>query len=94
MDYRQTDLAQQPAQHDVEQVEAWDKAHVWHHLTQHAAFDSQSPLIMSHGKGEYIWDIKGNRYLDASSGGVWCVNVGYGRERIAEVIKNQALQLN
>ncbi len=94
MDYGQTHLAQKPAQHDVEQVEAWDKAHVWHHLTQHAAFDSQSPLIMSHGKGEYIWDIKGNRYLDASSGGVWCVNVGYGRERIAEVIKNQALQLN
>ncbi|MDR9827192.1 aminotransferase class III-fold pyridoxal phosphate-dependent enzyme [Vibrio sp. FNV 38] len=94
MDYGQSNLMKPSEQHDVEQLEAWDKAHVWHHITQHAVFDSQAPLIMSHGKGEYVWDIKGNRYLDASSGGVWCVNVGYGRERIAEVIKQQALKLN
>ncbi|MGR5419988.1 aminotransferase family protein [Vibrio sp. PNB22_4_1] len=76
------------------QIVEWDKKHVWHHITQHAPFKEQAPLIMSSGKGEYIWDVNGNRYLDASSGGVWCVNVGYGRERIANVIKEQAMRLN
>ncbi|MGR5067589.1 aminotransferase family protein [Vibrio alfacsensis] len=76
------------------QIVEWDKKHVWHHITQHAPFEEQAPLIMSSGKGEYIWDVNGNRYLDASSGGVWCVNVGYGRERIANVIKEQAMRLN
>lgn len=93
MDYGQSTQVQLSAE-GVEQIEQWDKSHVWHHMTQHAQFKDQAPLIMSHGKAEYIWDINGKRYLDASSGGVWCVNVGYGRERIAEVIKQQAMQLN
>ncbi|MDN2483057.1 aminotransferase family protein [Vibrio agarivorans] len=91
MDYGQSRLVEPQ---NATQVEEWDKEHVWHHITQHAAFADKAPLIMSHGKGEYVWDIKGNRYLDASSGGVWCVNVGYGRESMAEVIKQQALKLN
>ncbi|MGL6259412.1 aminotransferase family protein [Vibrio sp. WXL210] len=93
MDYGQSTQVQLSAE-GVEQIKQWDKSHVWHHMTQHAQFKDQAPLIMSHGKAEYIWDINGKRYLDASSGGVWCVNVGYGRERIAEVIKQQAMQLN
>ncbi|WP_394242360.1 aminotransferase family protein [Vibrio astriarenae] len=91
MDYGQSRLIEPK---NVQEVESWDKEHVWHHITQHAGFVDKAPLIMSHGKGEYVWDIKGNRYLDASSGGVWCVNIGYGRESMAEVIKQQALKLN
>lgn len=91
MDYGQSRLIEPK---NVQEVESWDKEHVWHHITQHAGFVDKAPLIMSHGKGEYVWDIKGNRYLDVSSGGVWCVNIGYGRESMAEVIKQQALKLN
>jgi taurine-pyruvate aminotransferase len=36
-----------------------------------------------------IKDIRGNEYLDATSGGVWCVNVGYGRDSIADKIAEQ-----
>ena len=40
-------------------------------------------MVVAEGEGSWITDIEGNRYLDAMSG-LWCVNVGYGRARIAE----------
>ncbi|MBR9788361.1 MAG: aminotransferase class III-fold pyridoxal phosphate-dependent enzyme [Vibrionaceae bacterium] len=76
------------------QITNLDKNHVWHHITQHAIFETQDPLIMAHGHGLNVWDIKGNRYLDASSGGVWCVNVGYGRTSIADAVREQLITLN
>ncbi|MFA0087180.1 aspartate aminotransferase family protein [Vibrio sp. E150_011] len=79
---------------EKQQIVDWDRRHVWHHLTQHATLEKHDPLVMSHGEGIHVWDINGKQYLDASSGGVWCVNVGYGRERIANVIRDQALKLN
>ncbi|HBO2549571.1 TPA: aminotransferase class III-fold pyridoxal phosphate-dependent enzyme [Pseudomonas aeruginosa] len=71
-----------------------DRRHVWHHLTQHQAFDNAPPLVMERGEGLYIWDVTGKRYLDATSGGVWCVNVGYGRQSIADAVREQLVQLN
>ncbi len=70
-----------------------DKNCVWHHLSQHSLYQGQDPLIIVKGKDSYVWDIKGNRYLDASSGGVWCVNVGYGRSSIAEAVSKQLVEL-
>lgn len=70
-----------------------DRQNVWHHLTQHKAFDATDPFVAVEGKGLRIWDINGNEYLDALSGGVWTVNVGYGRESIAKVIHDQLLKL-
>jgi len=71
-----------------------DRNHVWHHLGQHSVLTKQDPLVMVKGEGSRVWDAKGNRYLDASSGGVWCVNVGYGRAEIADAIRDQVMELN
>ncbi|GAB6037891.1 aminotransferase class III-fold pyridoxal phosphate-dependent enzyme [Fundidesulfovibrio butyratiphilus] len=65
---------------------AADRAHVWHQLSQHQPFADKPPMIVAEGKGLRIKDIHGNEYLDATSGGVWCVNVGYGRDRIADAV--------
>jgi taurine-pyruvate aminotransferase len=43
--------------------------------------------------GLRIWDLDGREYLDATSGGVWCVNVGYGREEIAKAIYQQLMTM-
>lgn len=67
-----------------------DIKNVWHHLMLH---QGNAPMIVTEGKGLYIKDINGNEYLDATSGGVWCVNVGYGRERIAEAVADQLKKL-
>ena len=40
-----------------------------------------------------VWDAKGKEHLDAVSGGVWTVNVGYGRESIANAVRDQLIQM-
>lgn len=50
--------------------------------------------MMHRGEGLYVWDVQGRRYLDATSGGVWCVNVGYGRASIADAVRDQLVELN
>ena len=74
-------------------VEA-DRAHVWHHLSQHKPYESKmDPRIIVEGKGLKVWDIKGKEHIDAVSGGVWTVNVGYGRERIAKAVADQITKM-
>jgi len=46
------------------------------------------------GRGMRLWDAGGKEFLDAVSGGVWTVNVGYGRESIANAVRDQLLKLN
>ena len=70
-----------------------DKQNVWHHLIQHQAFETADPFIVAEGKGLIVTDIKGRDYLDATSGGVWSVNVGYGRERIANAVAAQLTKM-
>lgn len=76
--------------HFSEELEL-DSAHVWHHMSQHA--NNKAPMFVK-GEGAYLWNTDGARFLDATSGGVWCVNVGYGRESIAEAVKENLVQLN
>lgn len=66
-----------------------DKKYVWHHLTQHQAFEESDPMIIVEGNGMRVKDIHGVEYLDGASGGIWTVNVGYGRESMARVIYEQ-----
>jgi adenosylmethionine-8-amino-7-oxononanoate aminotransferase len=47
---------------------------------------------MAEADGAWIADVDGNRYLDGLSG-QWCVNVGYGRERLAEAAAEQLKRL-
>ncbi len=81
-------------QNDLSHVIQADKAHVWHHLTQHKPFETGDPRIIVEGKGMRVWDQNGKEYLDAVSGGVWTVNVGYGRESIANAVRDQLVKLN
>jgi len=79
---------------DIGHVVEADKAHVWHHLTQHKPFETSDPRIIVEGKGMRVWDQNGKEFIDAVSGAVWTVNVGYGRESIANAVRDQILKLN
>ncbi|MCZ0964593.1 hypotaurine--pyruvate aminotransferase Tpa [Paracoccus benzoatiresistens] len=81
-------------QNDLSHVVAADRAHVWHHLSQHKPYENADPRVFVEGKGMRLWDTNGREYLDAVSGGVWTVNVGYGRESIANAIRDQLVRLN
>jgi taurine-pyruvate aminotransferase len=75
--------------YDVEEMVAADKSALWHHLKPHKVFESQEQMIIVEGKGLMVKDIRGNEYLDATSGGVWSVMVGFGRDSIAEAVCEQ-----
>jgi taurine-pyruvate aminotransferase len=79
---------------DISRVVEADRAHIWHHLSQHKPYETTDPRIIVEGKGMKVWDQKGKEHLDAVSGGVWTVNVGYGRERIANAVRDQLIKLN
>ena len=76
------------------EVLAQDRKHVWHHITQHKPFEENDPLMIVKGEGMRVWDAKGNEYLDAVSGAVWTVNVGYGRTEIADAVRDQLVTMN
>ena len=78
---------------DIREVTEADRSHVWHHLIQHKAFETADPRVMIEGKGIKIWDASGKEHIDAVSGGVWTVNVGYGRERIAKAVYDQLVKI-
>ena len=84
----------QAAPNDFNRVIDADRAHVWHHMTQHKPLETTDPRIMVEGRGMRLWDATGREHLDAVSGGVWTVNVGYGRESIGEAIRAQVTKLN
>ncbi len=83
---------------DISHVVETDRAHVWHHLVQHAPWTGADakvdPKVIIEGKGMRVWDARGTEHLDAVSGGVWTVNVGYGRTSIAKAVYDQLIKLN
>ncbi len=79
---------------DLTAVIEADRAHLWHHLFQHKSLETVDPKIIVEGKGMRVWDATGKEHLDAVSGAVWTVNVGYGRERIAKAVYDQLVKMN
>jgi taurine-pyruvate aminotransferase len=78
---------------DGSEVVNSDRSHVWHHLVQHKPLQTTDPMVIVEGKGLRVRDINGREFLDAVSGGVWTVNVGYGRESIAKAVHDQLLKM-
>lgn len=77
-----------------DQLSQWDRDNFFHpstHLAQHARGDTPTRIIRT-AQGCHIEDRDGNRMLDAFAG-LYCVNVGYGRQEIAEAIAEQAKEL-
>ncbi len=72
-----------------------DKArdHLWMHFTRQGPLASGSPVpIIVKGNGHHIWDDQGKRYFDGLSG-LFVVNAGHGRSRLAEAARKQAEEL-
>ncbi|MWB99277.1 aspartate aminotransferase family protein [Agromyces seonyuensis] len=68
------------------------KDHLWMHFTRHSTFaDSDVPVIVK-GDGHRIWDVGGKEYFDGLAG-LFVVNAGHGRTRLAETAAKQASEL-
>ncbi len=66
-----------------------DHDHFLHPWTHFDSFKKDGSLIIAEAEGCHITDVNGKRYLDGL-GGMWCVNVGYGRAEMAEAMAEQA----
>ncbi|MBY6058751.1 aminotransferase [Leisingera daeponensis] len=69
-----------------------DRAHFLHPFTLFDSFAEEGSLIMDKADGRHVYDADGKCYLDGI-GGLWCVNVGYGRDEIVDAMAEQARKM-
>jgi len=85
--------AQKPASYNTAAIQRLDAAHYLHPFTDPKDLAASGARVMVRGEGIYVWDSEGRRLLDGMAG-LWCVNVGYGRKRIADAVYAQMMQLH
>src|SRR5690348_1193954 len=73
--------------------------HLWMHFRRHSEFEDRadggwghSVPIITRGEGHRIWDDRGNEYIGGLAG-LFVVQVGHGREELAEAAAKQAKEL-
>ena len=57
-------------------------------FTDLKTLNTHGPIIISHGKGIYVYDINNKKYLDANSG-LWNSCAGFDHPGLTEVAKKQ-----
>ncbi len=70
-----------------------DLESLWHPMIQHQKYARNPPKRMERAQGCYVTDAEGKEYLDGVSG-LWCVNVGYGRQELADAAHEQLVELS
>jgi putrescine aminotransferase len=69
-----------------------DREHHLHPFTDHKSLHRKGSRIITRADGVYLWDSDGRKIIDGMAG-LWCVNVGYGREELARVAYEQIQEL-
>ncbi len=78
--------------YDREDIWRKDRDHWIHPWTDFATFKETGSDVIVRGEGIHVFDADGRRYIDGI-GGLWCVNIGYGREEMALCLAEQARQI-
>jgi len=69
-----------------------DLQYIGHPCSQMKDYEKFSPIVIERGKGAYLYDMNGKKYLDAVSS--WWVNIfGHANDRISRVVSEQAEKL-
>jgi len=86
-------VATTPADVSSAELQELARNHLWLHFSRMGPYEhgTEIPMI-TRGEGCYVWDVHGNRYLDALSA-LFCVNIGHGRADIAQAGADQAAEL-
>lgn len=70
------------------QLEADDKAHIWHPFTQMQDWTQESPLIVERGKGNRLIDVEGRSYIDGVSS-LWTNVHGHRQPKLDRALWEQ-----
>jgi len=84
--------AKQHDTHDTKALQELDKQHYMHPFTDSKAMHEKGTRIITGADGCYIYDSEGGKVLDGMAG-LWCVNIGYGRDELADVAAQQMREL-
>jgi putrescine aminotransferase len=76
----------------TKELQALDAAHHMHPFTAGNDLAAKGARVITQAKGVYLTDSEGNQILDGMAG-LWCVNIGYGREEMAQAAARQILEL-
>ena len=71
---------------------AWDRDHHLHPWAGVEGFGTDEYMRVNTADGIYLWDADGKRYIDGP-GGMWCMQIGYGRQEMADAISAQVMQM-
>ena len=74
------------------QIQEWDHNHLIHPW-EDLAGDADEHIMVSKAKGIHLYNSEGRPFIDGP-GGMWCVNIGYGRTEMAEAIAEQVMRMN
>ncbi|WP_425044823.1 aspartate aminotransferase family protein [Primorskyibacter sp. S87] len=74
------------------ELQALDAAHHMHPFTANRDLAEKGARVITRADGVYLTDSEGVEILDAMAG-LWCVNIGYGRDELAEVAARQMREL-
>ena len=66
----------------------WDRTYLWHPFTQMQEWEQEEPLIIERGKGSYLIDTEGKKYLDGTSS-IWVNLHGHRHPALDRAIKAQ-----
>ena len=80
------------ASYNTQQLQDMDGQHHIHPFTDHKALMEKGTRIITRADGVYLWDSDGNKILDGMAG-LWCVNVGYGRQELVDAATDQMQEL-
>src|SRR6478736_5227241 len=77
--------------YDTALLQQQAKDHLWMHFSRQSTMEQGVPII-TRGEGHHIFDAEGRKYFDGLSG-LFVVNAGHGRKRLAQAAAKQAEQL-
>ena len=79
-------------QYDNDDLRQKDRDHNIHPWTDFATFKQEGSEVMAEAEGVYVYNAEGERYMDGI-GGLWCVNIGYGRDEMAQAMADQVRRI-
>jgi putrescine aminotransferase len=77
---------------DIPALQRMDAQHHLHPFCDNAVLAKKGTRIITRAEGVYVWDAEGHKLLDAFAG-LWCVNVGYGRQELVAAAARQMQEL-
>ncbi len=74
-------------------LERWDKKYIWHPFTQQSEWIARTPIIIRSGKGVWLTDTEGRRFIDGVSS-LWVNVFGHRKKELDQALTAQVRRIS